>query len=435
MELYERISAARNAANLTQDQLAEMMGVPCATVFEWEAGSTIPTEEQLQRLDEILGPSVEQPQNDLESETARKPKKKFPLKAVLIGVSCALVLLAAALAFMLWPRNTPFSERSEDIALASESVVRVLSYNQFGDVIAVGSAFCAFDNKTFVTNYHLISDAWKIEIITDNDVTIQIPYIRNYSEKYNVAILQAETGTTLTPLVPDASSNAKQGNLVTAISTPIGQKNTVSQGKISGTLTKDALEYLQLTATVSKGSSGGALFNEDGKVIGVISAAYDDLNLAIPIAHAVEVFEKGTYIKKTLDDTCPYEEFVSVPLSMLAQFPTLFEGYGVRIDAYISSVDSMGYAFVANEENVNKVYTKDARTWNSGSSEETELFYIMGGVYIEPGDTSHWGRDLYSPEIEGKAGNPITLVGIVNINYDYGYPRVYIDCYSYYVYK
>ena len=66
---------------------------------------------------------------------------------------------------------------------------------------------------------------------------------------------------------------------------PLGLANTMSNGIISSRYFDEYdVDVLQITAAISPGSSGGALFNENGFVIGVTSAYYDggqNLNIAI----------------------------------------------------------------------------------------------------------------------------------------------------------
>lgn len=53
------------------------------------------------------------------------------------------------------------------------------------------------------------------------------------------------------------------------------------------------MRVLQFTAPISSGSSGGALFDDCGNVIGITYASYvngQNLNLAIPIELAVELY-------------------------------------------------------------------------------------------------------------------------------------------------
>jgi hypothetical protein len=77
------------------------------------------------------------------------------------------------------------------------------------------------------------------------------------------------------------------GETVYALGSPLGLEDTFSNGMISSTNRVDGGQtFLQTTASISSGSSGGALLNEYGQVIGVTAASYtsgQSLNLAIPI--------------------------------------------------------------------------------------------------------------------------------------------------------
>ena len=69
-----------------------------------------------------------------------------------------------------------------------------------------------------------------------------------------------------------------------AIGSPLGLFNSVSDGIISGFRQLEMVSMIQFTAPVSHGSSGGALLDLYGELIGLITAGYDDgqnLNLAV----------------------------------------------------------------------------------------------------------------------------------------------------------
>jgi len=74
------------------------------------------------------------------------------------------------------------------------------------------------------------------------------------------------------------SMNLKKGEKTVAIGSPTGFTNTVSTGIFGNYL--DIGNYFQIlsSASLSPGSSGGALFNDRGEVIGITSGAYTDGN-------------------------------------------------------------------------------------------------------------------------------------------------------------
>ena len=75
-----------------------------------------------------------------------------------------------------------------------------------------------------------------------------------------------------------------RGQRVVAIGSPMGLFNSVSDGIISGFRRIDEVDMIQFTAPTSHGSSGGAVLNLQGEVIGISTAGIDsgqNLNLAV----------------------------------------------------------------------------------------------------------------------------------------------------------
>jgi tetratricopeptide (TPR) repeat protein len=78
------------------------------------------------------------------------------------------------------------------------------------------------------------------------------------------------------------------GEKVYVISSPQGLENTISDGILSGIRDIEGTnkKILQITAPVSKGSSGGAVFNKDGEIIGIATFIIEEaqnLNFAMPV--------------------------------------------------------------------------------------------------------------------------------------------------------
>ena len=83
------------------------------------------------------------------------------------------------------------------------------------------------------------------------------------------------------------SQNLRTGQRVYAIGTPEGLEQTLSEGVISSPSREfDGLHYIQTTAAISPGSSGGGLFDANARLIGLTTSQIIDgqsLNFAIPI--------------------------------------------------------------------------------------------------------------------------------------------------------
>lgn len=208
------------------------------------------------------------------------------MKRVLSFALALLILMASCQAAYA----KSFSEDENVIEVAAQSVLLLEVYNSKNSLIGTGSGFIAFDNMTLITNYHVIEDAASIIAYSDNDRKYRLSYVLCADETMDVAILGFENPTDLNPLVLHADDDLKRGATVVTIGSPIGIKNTVSIGNISAVYEEDHVPWIQITAPISHGSSGGALFNNNGEVIGITSGGFEDgqnLNLAINIAVAI----------------------------------------------------------------------------------------------------------------------------------------------------
>ncbi len=203
-----------------------------------------------------------------------------------------------------------FWDNPKAIEHASESVVMLTCYDSDGNAIVTGSGFAALDNGVIVTNYHVIDGEYEsIQANTEAGLYFDIDEILCYDAASDIAILKTNAKTGLDLLSTGSSSSLKKGARVVAIGSPQGFLNTVSEGIYSGVYVLDNTEYLLFSASISHGSSGGALFNEKGKVIGITSATWEEgqnLNFAVPIEKVEALwksYQDGTYVE---EDTMSY---------------------------------------------------------------------------------------------------------------------------------
>jgi len=183
------------------------------------------------------------------------------------------------------------SEISEKV---SSSVFYIEVYDEKSQVLGSGSGFFISSDGVAVTNYHVIEGTSKAQITTINGNEFNVNSIIAFDENLDVALIRVDktslNGKTVSGFSSATmadSNNIKAGQTVYAIGSPVGLQNTISNGIISNTnqiVGEDA--FIQITAPISHGSSGGALVDEFGEVLGITSAGIDEaqnIGFAIPI--------------------------------------------------------------------------------------------------------------------------------------------------------
>ena len=197
-----------------------------------------------------------------------------------------------------------FSQNADEIERAAKSVLKIYVYEYESDSepFATGSGFVAFDSSTLITNYHVIDGARLAYAVDDDDNEYLLSRVLCADEEADIAIIGFSEPTGLAPLELYPDDGLKRGASVVAIGSPKITKNTVSKGIISNVYDIDGIPTIQTDAAISPGSSGGALFNDSGKVIGVTTATYkskdeygnntdaQNINFAVNIAVAQAMY-------------------------------------------------------------------------------------------------------------------------------------------------
>ncbi len=170
-------------------------------------------------------------------------------------------------------------------AAALPSTVLLVLRNRITDTSKTGSGF--FVGKDVIaTNFHVIEDSHEGYVkIYGSKTTHEITGIIAY-EINDLALLKVK-GLRGKPLSLSRGNSVAIGDEIYAVSSPEGLEGTFSQGLVSGIRTTDSRTLLQITASISAGSSGGAVLNKRGEVIGVAVGGLvsgQSLNFAVPIS-------------------------------------------------------------------------------------------------------------------------------------------------------
>jgi S1-C subfamily serine protease len=168
-----------------------------------------------------------------------------------------------------------------------------------------GSGVIVNSNGYVLTNHHVIHGARKITVTVYSGQasrTYQADLI-DEAPQLDFAILKiAGKGELFTPAVIGSSSSISVGDEVLAIGSPFGLSQTTTFGIVSNTKrtmtvgNQTFTDFIQTDAPINPGSSGGALVNVNGELIGINTAiysptqAFSGIGFARPIDSAKAAF-------------------------------------------------------------------------------------------------------------------------------------------------
>lgn len=222
---------------------------------------------------------------------------KSRLRARLCVATGVAALAAAALGFAPRPAE----------AALSTGVVDVTTTLGLQNGAAAGTGMVLTASGEILTNNHVIRGATDMRVIDPSTGRSYTATVVGYSVTNDVAVLQVIGAAHLHPITRGNSSNAKVGQLVTAVGNAGGKggKPATAKGKITGIgrsivasdgegLSERLVGLIQINAALQPGDSGGPLVNAAGRVIGMDTAASVDFEFqashegyAIPINRAI----------------------------------------------------------------------------------------------------------------------------------------------------
>ena len=445
MALGEKIRSLRESKNMTQKELATILGVSVGTVAEWEAGDISPDKETLVKMgalfsvplaeltgieepveetveetvavvaeepaEEIVEPALEVAIDQEELVTPTKKKKRL-IPLIIAGVlGIAIIALACWLLF-----GSATMSADKLYKQVSKSVV-VVSCDK-----STGTGFFIDNKGTVVTNYHVIEKCKTAEIVLADGSKYSVDKVLGYSEEKDIAILSTKCSKSV-PLKA-RKTKVKTGDQVYAIGTTEGIfEGTLSEGIVSSAERElDGSSYIQFTAPVSHGNSGGPLLDKSGRVVGIVSAGWTEgqnINFAIPIAEVDSISRKnpttlGKLFKQTVETMSDWDFFYYDDFD---KYVLVFE----LSDEDEEVLSSSGFAEIkiVNSDGVT-VYNKSHAFTENDFAEWTfdqTIEKYLASIYVAPSDITT------GTSAEGKVY--FTVGGD-----DYFFEETVLDCYD-----
>ena len=183
-------------------------------------------------------------------------------------------------------------------------------YGQPQPEMASGSGVIISDDGYIVTNYHVVKNADKIQVVLYDKEKADATVIGT-DPSTDVALIKIDMKN-LSPMRMGNSDSVRVGQWVLAVGNPFDLTSTVTAGIVSAKGRKiDILgensstpveSFIQTDAAVNPGNSGGALVDLQGNLIGINTAIATPTGTFAGYSFAVPV----NIVKKTVNDILKY---------------------------------------------------------------------------------------------------------------------------------
>jgi len=253
--------------------------------------------------------------------------------ALMFRYMAAVPLLLAAMS----AQNAPTTNKGRHLDIpaisrkANGSIVSIVMSNKDGHPIAQGSGFLISKDGQVVTNYHVIKNGTSAVVKLPDGAFFPVDGVLTSDKGRDVAIIKAH-GNDFRTLTLGDSDRLQVGEEVVAIGSPLSLESTVSNGIVSAirTVEDEGGKFVQITAPISPGSSGGPLFNMAGEVVGITAAGLrggENLNFAIPI-NDMKLMLRATFSTASAlpDEVDEAENHENTPSPKVGQAPAQSTG-------------------------------------------------------------------------------------------------------------
>ena len=191
-----------------------------------------------------------------------------------------------------------FRQNSPSVVYVTSIALRrsIFSFNAVEIPQGTGSGFVWDKKGRIVTNYHVISDASRIQVTMADNTTWKAVLVGVAADK-DLAVLQLTSlPRQLRPIAIGNSEDLLVGQKVFAIGNPFGFDQTITSGiisalnrEISSVTGREIRGVIQTDAAINPGNSGGPLLDSAGRLIGVNTAIYSPSGGYAGIGFAVPV--------------------------------------------------------------------------------------------------------------------------------------------------
>ncbi|MDX6308491.1 MAG: hypothetical protein QOI06_1537 [Nocardioidaceae bacterium] len=295
-----------------------------------------------------------------------------------------------------------FSTPGHASAAQSVGVVDIKTKLKYESAKAAGTGMILTSNGEVLTNNHVVEGATKIKVEVVSTGQKYAATVVGTDKVGDVAVLQLTGASGLSSVSTDTAP-ASVGDPVTAVGNAMGVGGVPSAAK--GTITglnrsittqseggvvgERLTGLIEVNAQVIAGDSGGPLYNSDGKVVGMDTAASSSpaqsTGFAIPISRALML---ATEIEN--GDTASGNITLGTPAFLGVQFQpgiTSGQGHGAVISGVLGHTPAASAGLIAGDT----ITSVDGTAITSGDQLRTVLSNFKPGASVALGWTDTQG--------------------------------------------
>lgn len=165
------------------------------------------------------------------------------------------------------------------------SAVAIETFDSKDNTVARGSGFFIAADR-IITNRHVIERSTRAEIHLLDGKKFPVRGVLAVDGEGDLALLQVDVPKALAIPLPIVRAVPQEGESIVVIGNPYGLEGSVSNGIVSAVREISGYgKIIQITASISPGSSGSPVVNMAGQVIGIATlqaAEGQNLNFAVP---------------------------------------------------------------------------------------------------------------------------------------------------------
>lgn len=225
------------------------------------------------------------------------------LKIILAGLGGIILISGGVFAWKSLDLNLPKIITSQKILSNTEIVAKVKPATVYIETTEGSGSGMIIDAEGYIlTNAHVVEGVSTAKVKLA-DGSLYSAEVKGRDEIIDVAILKI-SGQNFPFVIFGNSDEIAQGNNVYTLGFPFGLEGDVSfkEGTISRRISDGDTTYLETSAEIHPGNSGGPLVNHFGEIIGINSAGFGESIEGVTIGETIKLAIPINAVKDLIPD-------------------------------------------------------------------------------------------------------------------------------------